>query len=284
MKQKPSVVILEDEEVLLDILQQKLTSVGFDVHTAMDGEAGLALIQKIRPRIVLMDLAMPKRTGLEVLQSMQQDAELKTIPVLIISNSGEHLEVKELLDMGACDYLVKADFTPDEVLLKVEKCLKAHPVDLSLKSRVSTATALGSESEQPTPASPEAKDQGALILIVEDDPFLGEIASKKLSKEGFRVELIDRGGLALEAIKRLRPDLVLLDVLLPDMDGFQVAEEFKRRSRALFDQTPVIFLSNFGAEDHRDRALSLGARDYLVKANFTTDEIIERIKEELKKS
>lgn len=117
------------------------------------------------------------------------------------------------------------------------------------------------------------------ILILEDDKFLRELMSRKLSDEGFEViEAVDGEG-GLEKTKEEDPDLILLDLILPGMDGFEVLSKIKDNPDLA--SIPVIILSNLGQREDVEKGLDLGAVDYLVKAHFTPNEIIEKAKEAL---
>ena len=114
------------------------------------------------------------------------------------------------------------------------------------------------------------------ILIVEDDKFLRELISQKLLKEGYDiVEAID-GEKGIKSIKEDKPDLVLLDLILPGVDGFEVLTQMKEDPAV--SAIPVIILSNLGQKDDIERGLKIGAVDYLIKAHFTPGEIIAKIK------
>jgi len=116
----------------------------------------------------------------------------------------------------------------------------------------------------------------AKILIVEDDRFLRELIAKKLKNEGYEVlEAVD-GEEGLKRIKEEKPDLVLLDLILPGMDGFEVLEKTKEDTETA--HIAVIILSNLGQREEVERGLKLGAIDYLIKAHFTPGEIIEKVK------
>jgi DNA-binding response OmpR family regulator len=118
------------------------------------------------------------------------------------------------------------------------------------------------------------------ILVIEDDKFLRELISQKLVKEGYDViEAVD-GEKGLEKAGKENPDLVLLDLILPGMNGFEVLSRIK--NEAALSQIPVIILSNLGQRDDIEKALEIGAADYLIKAHFTPEEIIDKIKATLK--
>jgi len=120
----------------------------------------------------------------------------------------------------------------------------------------------------------------AKILIVEDDRFLRELIVRKLGDEGYEIHAAVDGEEAVKKIKEVKPDLVLLDLILPGIDGFEVLA--KKREDPKLSAIPVIILSNLGQKDEVERGLNLGAIDYLIKAHFTPGEIVEKIKSVLK--
>jgi DNA-binding response OmpR family regulator len=116
----------------------------------------------------------------------------------------------------------------------------------------------------------------AKILIVEDDRFLRELIARKLKNEGYEVSEAVDGEEGLKRIKEEKPDLILLDLILPGIDGFEVLVKAKEDPTTA--QIPVIILSNLGQREEIEKGLKLGAIDYLIKAHFTPGEIIEKIK------
>lgn len=118
------------------------------------------------------------------------------------------------------------------------------------------------------------------ILLVEDDIFLGELMSKKLIEEGFEVIKAIDGEEGLIKANEERPDLILLDLILPGIDGFKVLEQLKEEAKT--SSIPVIILSNLGQREDVEKGFDLGAEDYLIKAHFTPDEIVKRVREPLK--
>jgi len=108
---------------MLNLLQRKLTQEGYDVFVARDGEEGLKIMREIMPDIVLLDIIMPKKGGIEVMEEMQKEPKLKTLPVIIISNSGQPVELDKAKELGAKDWLIKTEFDPQEVIDKVKKQL-----------------------------------------------------------------------------------------------------------------------------------------------------------------
>ena len=119
------------------------------------------------------------------------------------------------------------------------------------------------------------------ILFVEDEPTLQKAVGEILGQEGFEVLAALDGEAGLELIKKEKPDLVLLDLILPKKDGFAVLKEMKE-DESLKD-IPVIVLTNLEGMGDVEKAMSLGATTYLVKANYELDDVIKMIKENLKK-
>ena len=115
------VLIIEDEKILSGLLDKKLKEVGYEISLAYDGEEGLQKMREEKPDLVLLDIIMPKKGGFEVLEERRQDNEIKDIPVVIISNSGQPVEISKALDLGVKDYLIKTQFDPKEVVDKVNK-------------------------------------------------------------------------------------------------------------------------------------------------------------------
>ena len=115
------VLIVEDEEIIYELLQRKLTQEGYEVVVAKDGEEGLAKIREEKPDLILLDIIMPKKGGFEVMEEIQKEEGLKDIPVIVISNSGQPVELDKAKELGAKDWLIKTEFDPQEVIEKVKK-------------------------------------------------------------------------------------------------------------------------------------------------------------------
>jgi DNA-binding response OmpR family regulator len=120
------------------------------------------------------------------------------------------------------------------------------------------------------------------ILIIEDDEFFRDLVDKKLISEGFNVAKAVDGEEGIKKTKEEKPDLILLDLLLPNVDGFEVLERIKKDPDTA--SIPVIILSNLGQKEEVEKGLESGAADFLIKAQFTSDEIIEKVRNVLAKS
>jgi len=122
--QSKTILVIEDDKFLRELISRKLTGEGFDVLEAVDGEDGVKKIKEEKPDIVLLDLILPGIDGFEVLAKLRDDPEISSIPVIILSNLGQREEVEKGLKLGAIDYLIKAHFTPGEIIEKIKNILK----------------------------------------------------------------------------------------------------------------------------------------------------------------
>lgn len=131
----------------------------------------------------------------------------------------------------------------------------------------------------PVPIASLLKRGEIRLLLVEDDKFLRELLSGKLEREGYKVLGAFNGEEAMNHIRANTPHLILLDLVLPGSDGFEILANLKRNPDTA--NIPVIVLSNLGSREDIDKAMNLGARDFMVKAHHTPQEIVETIKKTL---
>lgn len=117
------IVIVEDEEALARVLKEKFEGEEFTVELAMDGKVALPIIQKMRPDLVLLDLMLPKRDGIDVLKDIKMDRDLENLPVIVLSNLDGDEDIKQAIALGAKDYFVKSQHPIKEVVEKVKDFL-----------------------------------------------------------------------------------------------------------------------------------------------------------------
>lgn len=258
---KKKVLIIEDQKDLRLLIEKKLSKEGYQAIAAISGEEGLQKARENMPDIILLDILLPEKDGYEVLATLKKTPGLSEIPVIVLSNSEP--DEKKLFALGAKDFLVKSDLTPEEISARVASYINNGAVE--------TKTAK---------AKPNQKSKHPKILLIEDDEVLRDLCVTKLRKENFEVSTAIDGTEGLRKIEKDIPDLILLDIILPGIDGFEVLKRM-RSSTPQIAKVPVILLTNLGQETDIEKGEALGAVDYLVKANFTTEEIIEKIKDTL---
>jgi len=116
----------------------------------------------------------------------------------------------------------------------------------------------------------------AAILLVEDDSFISGMYFTKLTSLGFSVDVVEDGETAWKKLQQESlPDLILLDIVLPKMDGFEVLENLRKQDRT--KDIPVVLLTNLGQKPDVERGMKLGANDYIIKAHYTPTEVVEKI-------
>ena len=118
------ILVVEDDKFLRELITQKLSREGYDVVGAVDGEEGVVKAKKDQPNLILLDLILPGIDGFEVLSQIKKDPETSEIPVVILSNLGQKEDVDKGKSLGAIDFLIKAHFTPSEIIEKIEEILK----------------------------------------------------------------------------------------------------------------------------------------------------------------
>lgn len=263
------ILIIEDDVFLGDVLNQKLINEGFNVALARDGLEGFQKITSFMPDLILLDIVMPKMNGYEVLEAKQKDPAMANIPVIIISNSGQPVEINRALALGVKDYLVKAQFDPEEVLVKVRALINNN----KNASPTPVQSLEGALNHDSGPVSLEGKK----VMWVEDDQFLNDIISHKLSLTKCNFFHATEGNEALKIISQEIPDIIVLDVILSGMDGFEILRRIKNDDKT--KHIPVMILSNLGQASDVEKGKNLGAVKFLIKATVTPNEIIDQIKE-----
>lgn len=114
------------------------------------------------------------------------------------------------------------------------------------------------------------------ILVIEDDEHVSKVYAMKFAKEGYDTVFVTNGEVAVEKITTEKPNLIILDLMIPRKDGFAILEEIKKIPDV--SSIPVIVLSNLGQQTDKDRAIGLGANEYMVKVNFSMQEVVDRAK------
>lgn len=256
------ILIIEDEKILGEIINKKLSLEGYSVTLAADGQQGVDMAMKNIPDLILLDLMMPKMNGFEVIETLKNYDATKGIPIIVISNSGQQTEIERVVSIGIKDYIIKAQFSPDDVIEKVKKYLNE-------------------EYEEGKGVQKTTIHKNIKILLAEDDQFLSSLVAQRLSKEGYKVINATDGASVIKIFEENTPDLVLMDIIMPEMNGMEVLKNIKSQDK--YKNTIVIIFSNLGQDHEIEEAMKAGADDFLVKVNFTLKEVVEKIQSHLKK-
>ncbi len=199
-----AMLVIDDDPNVYDMMERILSREGLDVYGAATGKEGLALARKLKPVVIALDIMMPGMDGWSVLQAIRADAELKDTRVVIVSM----LDERPLgMALGADDYLTKP-LRREQLLACIQRLV---PV------------------------------RDGYILIVEDDESLRELLQRTLIEEGWSVRIAGTGRAALDLIEQSRPGLILLDLRIPEIDGFDVIASI--RSRPEFVRVPITVMT-----------------------------------------
>jgi CheY-like chemotaxis protein/signal transduction histidine kinase len=233
------VLIIDDDPKARELLSHSLRQEKYSVSSASSGEEGLQLAHELRPDVIVLDVLMPLMDGWKVLTTLKADPELRDIPVVMLSV----LDDENLgFALGASDYLTKP-IDRDRLSVVLKKYLH--------------------------------DDHAGSILIVEDDPLTRDMMRRMLEKEGWRVETAQNGRIGLEQAISHTPALVLLDLMMPEMDGFQFVDEL--RGREALKAVPIIVLTAKDL-DHEDRARLEGCVKMIVqKGAFSRDDLLAEL-------
>lgn len=269
------ILIIEDNDLLGEILQRKLVSDSYEVLWSRDGARGYEMLLEIKPDMLLLDIALPSMNGYEILAEKNKVPAIASIPVIVISNSGQPIAYDDLAKKGVLDYVIKANFDPGEVVEKVNKFFRAGEPHTGTNGADKGSDTIHSKTAQPGLEGPGGPLTGRKVLWVEDDKFLADIAGKKLSLEHAELRRTVDADETFEVLKEWIPDVIILDVMLPGMSGMDILAKIKTDRR--LDNVPVIMLSNASQDQNIDSAMKLGAKKFLTKATLTPQGIIREI-------
>ena len=233
------VLVIDDDANTRDMLMRLLSRQGIRVQSAATGEEGLRLARELRPDVITLDVLLPDVDGWTVLTTLKDDPELAAIPVLIVSMLDDQ---GRGFALGASDYLVK-------------------PI-----TRYRLESVLQSYRSEPRPGR---------VLLAEDDPDTRHVTRRMLEQAGWEVSEAENGQLALQQLAEGRPDVILLDLMMPEMDGFGVV--LALRQHPDWQHIPVIITT---AKDMtvEDRArLSGTVSQVLHKGAYSRDELLATI-------
>jgi len=236
-----SILVIDDDATVRDLVQRALGKEGFQVHIAADGKRGLELAKELKPAAITLDVMMPGMDGWAVLTSLKADPATAGIPVIMMTI----VDDKNLgFALGAADYFAK-------------------PIDWQRLTRVL--------NKFRKPASPQT------ALVVEDDPNTREMLRRTLQKDGWQVAEAANGRLGLEQLASNVPALILLDLMMPEMDGFEFLEALRKQPEYR-DITVLVLTAKDITEEDR-RLLNGGVERIIQKSDATPAELLGLVRE-----
>ncbi len=233
-----TVLVIDDDPAVHDLIKRFLTKEGFNVATASSGEEGLRLARELRPVAITLDVMMPHMDGWVILKELKADPDLADIPVIMASM----LDDKNMgFTLGASDYLLKPI---DHQLVSV---LKKH---------------LSKQSTQS-------------ILVVEDDPSSREMIVRMLRKENLSVTEAENGRVALDRVAQNMPDLILLDLMMPEMDGFEFIMHLRKNEA--WRSIPIVVVTAKELTEEDRLRLNGHVKKILQKGALNRDDLLRQI-------
>jgi two-component system, NtrC family, sensor kinase len=234
------VLVIDDDATARELISDHLKAEGFSVVTAAGGVEGLKLAKELRPTAITLDVMMPDLDGWSVLAALRQDPDLADIPVIMVTIVDEH---RRGIALGAAGYLTK-------------------PIDRERLHR------LVSRFRAPEPPT--------RVLLVEDDAVQRERMRGWLEGPEWSVREAANGREALDRLKQGKPDVILLDLMMPEMDGFAVVAALQKE--AGWRDIPVIVITSLDLDAKDRERLNAGVQLVLVKEKFRPADLVERIR------
>jgi signal transduction histidine kinase/CheY-like chemotaxis protein len=235
------ILVIDDDPAMQDLIGRALSKEGYAVETALNGEEGLRKARALQPAAITLDVVMPGMDGLEVLKALEADPATSAIPVILITMTDDR---ERGFSLGASEFMTKP-FDRDRLVAVLER-MGVVP------------------SKQP-------------ILIVEDDPANRDLIRRTLEKAGWVVEEAENGEVALARIEANRPSLVLLDLMMPQVDGFDLLARIRERED--LRKIPVVVITAKDlTEDERERVTE-NVRQVLQKGKYSRDELLTYVRD-----
>jgi signal transduction histidine kinase/DNA-binding response OmpR family regulator len=245
-KQSTTVLVIDDDPAIRELLPRHLASMGLESITASNGEDGLRLAQALRPNVITLDVLMPGMDGWAVLTALKTSPDLADIPVIMLTIVDDR---DAGFMLGAADYLIK-------------------PLDNERLTSVMSTYRRDRILEQS-----EVADQ---ILVVENDTALREALRGTLEQEGWSVVEAENGQQALAHVAKHPPALILLDLVLPEKDGVQIVDEL--RSSSVGQSIPIVVIAAKDLSNAERKRLSASVEQILQKGTYTREELLEQVR------
>jgi CheY-like chemotaxis protein len=233
------ILVIDDDPTVRELMQRFLVREGFAVVTAPNGVEGLRRAREVRPSAITLDVLMPDLDGWTVLAALKGDPELADVPVVFVTILDEKTKGYSL---GATDYLVK-------------------PVDRERLARVLERICGDRPSRR--------------ILVVEDDETTRSETQRALERDGWSVTPAENGRVALAQLGERRPDAILLDLMMPEMDGFEFLAELRRH--IAWRNIPVVVLTAMDLTEEDRRRLSGQVERIIEKGAYERDELLHEV-------
>lgn len=239
-----TMLVVDDDRLNCDLIQSVFSRHGYHVMAALSGREGVEMFDTHRPSVTLLDLRMPEMDGLAVLKEIR--ARDPYAPVVMLGGGATDLHENLARELGVTDFLRKG-LSLDVLVRSVN-----HAAQLSVRVPIPAGVASGVEAPQ---------DHGESILVVDDEMLVRDLLVRFLSMRGYRVQGVSSGAEALELVERTKPDLVLLDLAMPEMNGVEVIRALQARSFL----GGIVVLTGSQDQEELQETWELGVQEVLFK-------------------
>lgn len=261
-----NILVVGEETSQIINLEDVLRAHGMNIHSFTCDSVSPNLIEDLKIDLILLNLLHSNQLCRDMLSTISAADINRTLPIFILIEDTNE-KIQEALSLGAADYIT-SDEDAQSIVQKI-KAIFGQGDNFSGTSVIDI-----------TPIQASISSTGIKVFIVEDDPLLRNLLSLRLDKSSFPYEFSTDGKNTLPAIKQFKPDIVILDLMLPGKSGFEVLAEIKDDDS--LKNIPVVVFSNRDGQDDRRKAEELGAVGFYVKAMTDLSELIEMIESHVK--
>lgn len=251
---KEKILIIGDDQAFTSSLSEALKKEGYYISVSSNGLNGLRMMEDSVLDLVILDITLPDIESYDLLAKKQSNLNSKKTPVFLVSTKGVPINMRKVPEGSVSEFITSLHLSTEELVDKVNR-------------------KFGHESN--SSSSIDRSENKKKILWVEDDKLIGTILAKKLISAGFDLFHAKSGEEALEALRNVIPDAIVMDLLLPGISGFDTIQTIKK-DEAL-KNVPVMVLSNLSKPSDMERARALGVQKFIIKATASLEQIAEEV-------
>lgn len=240
------ILLVDDDELVRDLVIRGIKNEKYEIKQAENGKIAIDHLQRMidfnvrKPDLIVMDVNMPEMNGFEALELIKQNSDLQSIPVIMLTRRDEDENVIRGISSGVLDYITKP-FEVPELVNRIHKTLQRHKTK---------------------------------VLIADDDELIRDMLRQHFYRMGYNVLTTQNGNETMERLQTDKPDIAIVDIMMPGMDGLAVLKQTKANSATA--DIPVIMLSAKSQQENILIGLESGANDYITKP-FDIDEVSARV-------
>jgi len=266
------ILVVDDDANIISFFQYVLEEQGYTVETAGNGIEAIKKVHSFFPDVILLDVVMPEMDGYEVTEELKNNPNTSNVSIILVTGMDTVDDKVRGQECGADDFITKP-FNFDELVARVRSLIKLKKLQDQLRD-------LEKECNGKPLPSEAAAGRPNLILIIEDDERVSNLVSNVLETGGYQSVCLNNGREAMDYLKEKIPDLIILDLMIPGIEGMEVLRRV--RENVMLKEVPVIVITAIDDLKTKIKGLNIGADDYLVKP-VKSLELLARVKSNLRK-